>query len=58
MSEPIQVLLFGAGNRGADSYGRYALEHPNEIQFVAVAEPNPLRRERFAGAHHIPPEGG
>ncbi len=54
MSEPIQVLLFGAGNRGADAYGRYALEHPNEIRFVAVAEPNPIRRERFACAHHIP----
>jgi len=56
MSKPIRALLFGAGNRGAESYGRYALQHPDEIQFIAVAEPNPARRERFAQAHPIPSE--
>jgi predicted dehydrogenase len=56
MTEPIKVLLFGAGARGADSYGPYALQHPDELQFVAVAEPLAVRRERFAQAHHIPPE--
>jgi len=56
MTEPIKVLLFGAGARGADSYGPYALQHPDELQFVAVAEPLTVRRERFAKAHHIPPE--
>jgi predicted dehydrogenase len=54
MPEPILAILFGAGDRGAGAYGRYALEHPDEIQFVAVAEPNPARREHFADAHHIP----
>jgi len=54
MSGPIRALLFGAGNRGADSYGQYALQHPDDIQFVAVAEPHPIRRERFAQAHQIP----
>ncbi|HOE70817.1 MAG TPA: Gfo/Idh/MocA family oxidoreductase [Brevefilum sp.] len=56
MSKPISILLFGAGNRGADSYGPYALKHPDQVQFTAVAEPNPGRRARFAAAHHIPPE--
>jgi len=56
MTEPIKVLLFGAGARGADSYGPYALQHPDELQFVAVAEPLTVRRERFAQAHKIPPE--
>jgi predicted dehydrogenase len=56
MTEPIQILLFGAGNRGASVYGRYGLAHPDQIQFVAVAEPNPVRREQFASAHHIPVE--
>ena len=56
MADPIRILLFGAGNRGAETFGRYALDHPDEIRFVAVAEPNPDRREHFARAHHIPPE--
>ncbi len=56
MPNPIRALLFGAGNRGAESYGRYALQHPAEIQFVAVAEPNPIRRAQFAREHQISSE--
>jgi predicted dehydrogenase len=32
------------------------LEHPDEIRFVAVAEPDAGRRERFAARHNIAPE--
>jgi predicted dehydrogenase len=53
---PIQTILIGAGQRGADAYGPYALQHPDEIKFVAVAEPNPQRRARFAEQHNISPE--
>ncbi len=53
---PITAVMVGAGSRGYYSYGPYALEHPDELKFVAVAEPNPVRRERFAKAHNIPPE--
>ena len=56
MSEPIRILLFGAGERGARIYGEYALKHPEEIRFVAVAEPDPVRRTKLAQAHRIPPE--
>ncbi len=56
MPDPIRILLFGAGNRGANVYGEYGLTHPDEVRFVAVAEPNPLRRASFAKAHQIPPE--
>ncbi|MBU0510788.1 MAG: Gfo/Idh/MocA family oxidoreductase [Chloroflexi bacterium] len=56
MSEIIQAILIGAGQRGADVYGAYALRHSDQIQFVAVAEPNPGRRGRFAAQHGIPPE--
>lgn len=56
MKEPVRLLLFGAGNRGAEAYGRYALSHPNEVQFIAVAEPDLVRREKFARDHQIPPE--
>ncbi len=53
---PITAVMVGAGQRGYYSYGPYALIHPDELTFVAVAEPNPERRERFARAHNIPPE--
>ncbi len=56
MSEPLRLLLFGAGNRGAGAYGSYALRHPDEVRFVGVADPNPDRRKAFALAHAIPPE--
>jgi predicted dehydrogenase len=56
MAEPVQAVLIGAGQRGADAYGPYALQHPDEVQFVAVAEPDPDRRQKFAGQHGIPVE--
>jgi len=56
MTQPIEAVLVGAGNRGHEAYGSYALAHPDEIRFVAVAEPHDVRRTRFAQAHHIPPE--
>ncbi len=56
MAEPITALLFGAGARGAEAYGPYALTHPDQIKFVAVAEPDPWRRKRFSEAHDIPAE--
>jgi predicted dehydrogenase len=56
MTRPIEAVLVGAGNRGYDAYGSYALAHPGEIRFVAVGEPHDVRRDRFAEAHSIPPE--
>jgi len=56
MTKPITAVLLGAGSRGYFSYGPYALQYPDELKFVAVAEPNEARRERFARAHGIPPE--
>lgn len=35
-------------------YGAYALSHPHEIRFVAVAEPNEEKRKKFAARHGIP----
>jgi len=54
MPKAITAILIGAGNRGFEAYGSYALAHPDEIRFVAVAEPNAARRARFAQAHGIP----
>ena len=56
MSEPVTAVLIGAGNRGYEAYGAYALDHPDQVRFVAVAEPHEARRTRFAQAHGIPPE--
>lgn len=49
----VTAALIGAGARGMDAYGRYALEHPHDIAFVAVAEPDPERREKFKNLHGI-----
>ena len=56
MSTPLTAIMIGAGERGYAAYGPYALAHPDEIQFTAVAEPNDARRTRFAEAHAIPPD--
>lgn len=52
----ISLALIGAGQRGMDSYGTFALEHPDAVRFVAVAETNPKRRERFRALHGLPAE--
>lgn len=56
MQKPLTALLIGAGQRGADSYAPYALAHPDQIQFVAVAEPDVDRRESFREQHKISSE--
>lgn len=49
----IDAVLIGAGQRGKDIYGDYALRHPHNLRFVAVAEPNDERRNTFARLHGI-----
>ncbi|MEW6716954.1 MAG: Gfo/Idh/MocA family oxidoreductase [Chloroflexota bacterium] len=56
MSEPVRAVLVGAGQRGGDVYGAYALQNSQKIRFIAVAEPISERRDRFAAQHSIPPE--
>ena len=56
MSKPITAVLFGAGLRGSFAYGPYAMQHPDKLEFIAVAEPDPVRRAQFATAHDIPAE--
>jgi predicted dehydrogenase len=53
MNQPIQTVLIGAGQRGMEAYGPYAQLHPEKLDFVAVAEPNPERRVKFSAQHHI-----
>lgn len=49
----ITAALIGAGQRGAGSYAPYALEYPDEIQIVAVAERDDKRRNEFQTVHKI-----
>ena len=53
MMKPITAVVLGAGSRGT-AYARYALEHPEELQIAAVAEPRADRRSIFAREHGIP----
>ena len=55
-AQPLELVMVGAGGRGYRAYGTYALTHPEEARFIAVAEPDPARRVRFAEAHSIPLE--
>ena len=54
MRKPLEVALIGAGNRGYRAFGQYALRYPDRLKVVAVAEPDPVKRARFACAHEIP----
>lgn len=49
----ISAILIGAGMRGSYAYGNYALRNPEDIKFVAVAEPDRQKRENFAKHHEI-----
>ena len=48
MGNVITAILIGAGNRGMDVYGNYALRFPDKLKFIAVAEPIQVRKEKFA----------
>jgi predicted dehydrogenase len=54
MPLPIHAVLIGAGQRGAEAFAPYALDNPDRLRFVAVAEPDPIRRAAFAAQHQIP----
>lgn len=43
----VKIAAIGAGNR-MNAYSEYALLHPEEMEIVAVVEPNPLRRDGYA----------
>jgi predicted dehydrogenase len=56
MPTPLEAVMIGAGSRGHFAYAPYALQHPDELKFVAVAEPDQARRERFAQTYNVPRE--
>lgn len=54
--EPVDVVVVGAGLRGRHTYGAYAREHPEQLRVVALAEPDPERRDAMAQEHALPKE--
>lgn len=50
---PVTAVIVGAGHRGL-LYASYATMHPDELQIVAVADPDPVRRNRTAEQYGIP----
>lgn len=43
--------MVGAGQRGFFVFGDFARRHPDELEFVAVVDPDPVRRDRFVAQH-------
>jgi predicted dehydrogenase len=52
----VTIAVLGAGNRG-NAYARWVAAHPGQARIVAVAEPDPVRRERFAARFGVPAGG-
>jgi predicted dehydrogenase len=53
MVPPLRFISIGAGQRGADVYGEYARQHPDQIRIMAVAEPIRERRQRFTDRYDL-----
>ena len=51
----ITAVLVGLGHRGV-GYATYADSHPDELQIVGIAEPDEVRRVRYAERFGISPE--
>lgn len=54
-SRVITAITLGAGSRG-NVYGDYALNFPEQLKIVGVAEPIPIRNERYSRKHNIAKE--
>lgn len=55
LDKPVTAIVCGAGSRG-NVYGGYALEYPDQLDIVGVAEPIAIRNERYAKKHAIKEE--
>jgi len=51
----VTLLCIGAGGRGT-GYCTFALEQPDRVQVVGVAEPRELFRQQLVAAHQIAPQ--
>ncbi len=49
----VTAVVVGAGLRGAEVFGRFALAHPERLKVVALAEPDAVRAKAMAEAHGL-----
>lgn len=49
----ISIAVIGAGSRGRFAYSSYALKYKEEVEIIAIAEPNEERRNLFVKEHGI-----
>ena len=54
--KPVSVVLVGAGNRGLEGYGGFALRNPHQLKIVAACDPLAKRRKLAKERHNIPEE--
>ncbi|KAF5369750.1 hypothetical protein D9758_001196 [Tetrapyrgos nigripes] len=52
LASPVTLAVIGCGQRGK-AYARYALQSPEACKVVAIAEPRPQTRSRFAAQHKV-----
>lgn len=55
-TQKVNVALIGAGQRGKDVYGQFAKQFQTPLHFIAVVEPNPIKRNQFREEHNISSE--
>jgi hypothetical protein len=53
LKKPVTAITLGAGSRG-NVYGNYAVQYPDQLDIVGVAEPVQIRNERYTKKHSIP----
>lgn len=53
---PMKLIVIGAGQRGAEAYASYALDNPQDVEIVGVAEPRNDRRKCFSETFSLPEE--
>lgn len=51
----MKAIVIGAGGRGM-GYAQFAIDNPDLLQIVGVAEPNEERRNKLKNDHNIPEE--
>ncbi|WP_335989483.1 Gfo/Idh/MocA family protein [Glycomyces sp. MUSA5-2] len=51
----VRLGIMGAGARGSDTYGRWAIERPGRARVAAVADPDVHRRDRLGDAAGVDP---